>query len=55
LEEKMQQIFIFDILLMKKDEQFKEKAMALLKYLFESPKILKVLHDCRHDSLALHS
>ena len=48
--------FLFDIFCMEKEKDFQGIALTkkLLRNVMVNEEILKIFHDCRHDSLALH-
>ena len=48
--------FLFDIFFMNqnKDTETIELSKKLLRNVFVNSSIIKIFHDCRHDSLALH-
>lgn len=48
--------FLIDIhgMLLKADMETFELCKRILRNVFCNPKILKIFHDCRHDSLVLH-
>lgn len=48
--------FLIDIhgMLLKADMETFELSKRILRNVFCNPNILKIFHDCRHDSLVLH-
>lgn len=47
-------VYLFDVIALTATTALKEELVANLKSVFENTAIVKILHDCRQDAIALH-